>query len=584
MHLGTPLKFRNPRRNRSPPSGTAHCTANGQRQLSEPSDPCFSGIFEAIRAIFVLMRILILLLAGATAYAAPQSPQVEFQDLFAAVATTGIFPDSKTFADAVPLESPTLILNQYHAQHPAAPEALRQFVAQRFAVPTTGPVAAPPASAARLPLGAHIDALWAQLERETPTAPRYGSALPLPKPYVVPGGRFRELYYWDSYFTMLGLARSGRQDLVRAMIDDFAWLIDTYGHVPNGTRSYYLGRSQPPLFFEMVALLQPDDPAAAWARYLPQLRREYAFWMAGAKTLQRPGAVRRVVRLAHGAVLNRYWDDVDEPRDESWREDVGLARSSGREPRQLYRDIRAAAESGWDFSSRWLRDPRSMSSIDTTQITPVDLNSLLFGLEQAIRAGCERQGDRACSAEFAQHAAARRRAIDRYLWDEARGTYADYRWTDERHTPVLSGAMLYPLFESLASAAQVTRVATVVRSSLLARGGLVTTTLTTGQQWDAPNGWAPLQWIAIRGLRDAGQAPLAAAIACRWLVTVTIAYQYSGRLVEKYNVVTQGGGQGGEYPLQDGFGWTNGVARQLMALYPAFTGYVTPERCPDPYH
>jgi alpha,alpha-trehalase len=530
------------------------------------------------------MRTLILLLAGASvASSAPQSPQVEFQALFAAVATAGIFPDSKTFADAVPLQSPAAILDEYHAQRPGSAESLRQFVAQHFTVPTAAPVVSIPAATAHLALGPHIDALWNQLERDTPTVPEHASALALPKPYVVPGGRFRELYYWDSYFTMLGLARSGRQDLVQAMVDDFAWLIDTYGHVPNGTRTYYLGRSQPPFFFEMVALLHPADPAAAWAQYLPQMRREYAFWMAGAQNLQGPGAVRRVVRLADGAVLNRYWDDVAAPRDESWREDVNLARSSAREPGQLYRDIRAAAESGWDFSSRWLRDPRSLSSLDTTQITPVDLNSLLFGLEQAIRAGCERAGDRACSGAFAQRAAARHRAIDRYLWDEGRGSYADYRWSDQRHTPVLSAATLYPLFESLASAAQATRVAAVVRTALLARGGLATTTQTTGLQWDAPNGWAPLQWIAVRGLKDAGQSSLAAAIACRWLVTVTTAYQYSGRLVEKYNVMSQGGGGGGEYPLQDGFGWTNGVTRELMALYPAFTAYSTPARCPAPH-
>jgi alpha,alpha-trehalase len=288
------------------------------------------------------------------------------------------------------------------------------------------------------------------------------------------------------------------------------------------------------------------------------------------------------VRLADGALLNRYWDDVDAPRDESWREDVSVARRSGREPRQLYRDLRAAAESGWDFSSRWLGDTRSLTSIDTTQITPVDLNSLLFGLERAIRAGCERKGDRACSSEFATHALQRHRAIDRYLWDDARGSYADYRWSEQRHTAVLSAATLYPLFESLATTAQATRVAAVVRTSLLARGGLATTALISGQQWDAPNGWAPLQWIAVRGLRDSGEAALAAALACRWLVNVTTAYQNSGRLLEKYNVVSQGGGGGGEYPLQDGFGWTNGVARQLMVLYPDYVSYATPDRCPDP--
>jgi alpha,alpha-trehalase len=527
---------------------------------------------------------LCLLAAAAAVADTPQAPQVEFGELFAAVQSAVLFRDSKTFADAVPLAAPATIMSQYQAQQPRSAAALRLFVRRYFTVPDESPSAGlAPSSIPPLPLGRHIDALWSQLERSTPTVPPYASALALPKPYVVPGGRFRELYYWDSYFTMLGLAQSGRQELVQDMVSDFGWLIDRYGHIPNGTRTYYLGRSQPPFFFEMVALTQPQDPAAAWARYLPQLRREYAYWMAGTARLKAGAARRRVVKLADGAVLNRYWDDLAQPRDESWREDTALARRSGREPRQLYRDIRAAAESGWDFSSRWLRDPQSLGSIETTRIVPVDLNSLLFGLEQAIRAGCERTGDAACVAAFTQRAAARHRAIDRYLWNPQRRIYSDYRWTDGRSTPVLSAATLYPLFESLASAAQARQVSAVVRDLLLARNGLATTQLTTGEQWDAPNGWAPLQWIAVRGLHASGSDALAAVIACRWLVNVTAAYQHSGRLVEKYNVATDGGGAGGEYPLQDGFGWTNGVTRRLLALYPAYAALSTREQCPNPY-
>jgi alpha,alpha-trehalase len=537
---------------------------------------------------FVCMRrciwVLGLLASVAAAADIPRAPQAQFGDLFAAVQSAALFPDSKTFADAVPLASPATIPRQYHAQAPRSEAELRLFVHRYFKIPDA-PVAPElvTGSSAPLSLGAHIDALWSQLERRSPTVPLYSSVLSLPQPYVVPGGRFRELYYWDSYFTMLGLAQSGRQDLVQDMISDFGGLIDRYGHIPNGTRTYYLGRSQPPFFFEMVALAQPQDPVAAWARYLPQLRREYAYWMAGAAALKAGGARRRVVRLPDGAVLNRYWDDVDAPRDESWREDTALARSSGREPQQLYRDIRAAAESGWDFSSRWLRDPQSLASIETTRIVPVDLNSLLFGLEQAIRAGCERVGDRVCVADFAQRAAARHRAIDRYLWNPQRRSYSDYRWTDGRRTAVLSAATLYPLFESLASVAQAQQVAAVVREALLARNGLATTQLTTGQQWDAPNGWAPLQWVGVRGLRDSGSGALAAVIACRWLVNVTSAYQHTGKLVEKYDVDSDGGGRGGEYPLQDGFGWTNGVTRRLLDLYPAYGAFSTRDQCPDPY-
>src|ERR1019366_4329548 len=151
--------------------------------------------------------------------------------------------------------------------------------------------------------------------------------------------------------------------------------------------------------------------------------------MDGAESVHRGSAQRRVVALADGSILNRYWDDRDTPRDESYREDSELARITARPAAQLYRDIRAAAESGWDFSSRWLADAHTRASIDTTEIVPVDLNSLLFGLENAIRAGCQRQSDAACTKEFAARASARHAAIDRYLWDPSSGAYADYRWT-----------------------------------------------------------------------------------------------------------------------------------------------------------
>jgi alpha,alpha-trehalase len=234
------------------------------------------------------------------------------------------------------------------------------------------------------------------------------------------------------------------------MVQNFADLVDSYGHAPNGARSYYLTRSQPPFFFAMVGLLSPTDPAAAFARYLPQLKAEYAFWMEGAKELMAGGAHRRVVALDDGSILNRYWDDSDAPRDESYREDVAQAQATPRAPRQTYREIRAAAESGWDFSSRWFADSRTLAAIGTTEIIPVDLNSLLFGLEGAIRAGCERTGDQ----DYARRSAARRAAIDRYLWDQSRGVFLDYRWTLKQRIDGVTAATLYPLFTQVASEAE----------------------------------------------------------------------------------------------------------------------------------
>jgi alpha,alpha-trehalase len=526
--------------------------------------------------------------AAITAAATPESPQVLFKELFIAVQTAPLFADSKTFADATPKFAPPEILARYHEANPASKEALKSFVAVNFSLPEDAPAAnlaaAPTVSAAtalagRATITRHIDMLWDQLTRSTVTAPRYSSLLPLPEPYVVPGGRFREMYYWDSYFTMLGLVDSGRQDLAENMVRDFAYLIDNYGHIPNGTRSYYLSRSQPPFFYAMVGLLNLKDPALPDARYLHELRREYAFWMQGEAGLAHGTAHRRVVAMPGGAVLNRYWDDADTPRDESYREDSELARSSGRDAPQLYRDVRAAAESGWDFSSRWFADGRTLATIHTTEIIPVDLNSLLFGLEEAIKAGCARAKDPGCVSEFSRRAAARRKAVNRYLWDETAGVYRDYDWVKRAQVPRVSAATVYPLFVAMASKPQAEAVARTVSRQLLKAGGVATTPVVTGQQWDAPNGWAPLQWMTVSGLRGYGILPLAETIACRWMISVNRVYVENRKLVEKYDVIATGRpGGGGEYPLQDGFGWTNGVMRELMSIYPADATLVDPAR------
>jgi alpha,alpha-trehalase len=536
------------------------------------------------RGARAILLVLALLPAAATLPKEPPaatrlaSPEELFGDLFAAVQTQALFTDGKTFVDAVPKAAPAEIVKEYHAARPGTPEALRHFVTDHFILPAQA--ASVPSPPEKVSIVTHIDRLWDELTRKTPEAPPYSSALPLPHPYVVPGGRFREIYYWDSYFTMLGLAESGRQDLLTDMVRDFAYLIDTYGHIPNGARTYYLSRSQPPFFFAMVGLLGKDAPASAYAQYLPQLKREYAFWMEGAPALRPGTAHRHAVAMPDGSILNRYWDDKDTPRDESYREDVEVAHASGRPAPEVFRNLRAAAESGWDFGSRWFEDGASRKTIDTIEIVPIDLNSLLYGLERAIHAGCEQQGDTACASDFARRAASRRKAIDRYLWDGTRGAYFDYRWT--RKTPItrISAATLYPLFFGVASTSQAAGVAQAVTRELLQPGGIVTTPLHTGQQWDSPNGWAPLQWIAIDGLRRNGHASLAETIACRWMVSVQDVYRQSGKLVEKYDVVSTGrSGGGGEYPTQDGFGWTNGVIRKLLVLYPADAAYTSTQQC-----
>lgn len=475
--------------------------------------------------------------------------------LFRAVQERSLFADSKTFADAAPKRAPAEILRDYCAAPPADDAALRAFVADNFILPD--PIVQPlPALSKRgpkLPVRAHIAALWPHLTRP-PVDPAPGSsALALPDRYVVPGGRFRELYYWDSYFTMLGLAADGRGDLIEAMLDNFVSLVERFGHVPNGTRSYYVERGQPPFLYLMMGLSDAQD-AALLHRRLAALQREHAFW-------SEPG---RGVTMPDGSVLTRYYSRTERPREESWREDVTLGLRTGRAEGPLYQDLRAGAESGWDYSSRWFADGKTLATIDTTNVVPVDLNSLLYGLERAIEAGCRREGDGACAERFAGLAEARRAAIERWLWDAEGARYGDWDAKRAALRPGLTAATAFPLFTGVASVERAATVAQTIEAKLVAPGGLRTTLVDTGEQWDAPNGWAPLQWVAIDGLRRYGRLALADDVAKRFLATAEREYQASGKLVEKYDVETIRPGGGGEYPLQDGFGWTNGVVRALL--------------------
>ncbi|PQM27106.1 trehalase [Sphingopyxis lindanitolerans] len=488
------------------------------------------------------------------------TPAGLFGPLFAAVQESGLFPDSKTFADARPRREPAAILADWQSQRPAPGETLRRFIFANFDVPRAQPAPSPDG----LKLAAHISALWPLLTRVSGEPAPGSSELWLPHSYVVPGGRFRELYYWDSYFTMLGLARSGRQDLVENMIGNFGSLLDRIGHIPNGTRSYYASRSHPPFFYLMAALSR-DDSVGGRRRRLAWMIREHGFWMAGEGGLAPGGEVRRVVRLADGALLNRYWDDSDCPRDESWREDIALAAEApARDARELWRDIRAAAESGWDFSSRWLADPLNLATIRTTRLVPVDLNALLFGLEQAIAEAARGLGETSRADDFAARAERRARAISDHLWNGETGHYADFDLDSARVSGRLTAAAAFPLFMGVASADQARRAALALER-LLRPGGLMTTLCDSGQQWDAPNGWAPLQWIAISGLRRYGETGLADSIAGRWLAMVEAHYEASGQLFEKYDVVACAAGSGGEYVTETGFGWTNGVTLELLA-------------------
>lgn len=497
--------------------------------------------------------------------ATPAPPDILLGPLFNDVQTAKLFPDQKTFADAVPNSDPLMILADYRMQKNQSGFDLRHFVQVNFTLPKDGEKYVPPAGQS---LREHIDGLWPVLTRSTTTAEKWDSLLPLPEPYVVPGGRFREIYYWDSYFTMLGLAESNHWDKVSDMVANFAYEIDSWGHIPNGNRTYYLSRSQPPFFAFMVELLAQHDGNDALKKYLPQMLKEYSYWMEGIETLQPGQQNKRVVKLDDGTILNRYWDERDSPRPESWVEDIATAKSNPNRPAtEIYRDLRSAAASGWDFSSRWMDNPNQLGTLRTTSIVPVDLNALMYKMEKMIALASQAAGDDAKAAQYDGFANARQKGIEKYLWNDKEGWYADYDLKSHKVRNQLTAAALFPLYVKAAAKDRASKVATATQAHLLQPGGLATTSVKSGQQWDAPNGWAPLQWVAASGLQNYGQDTVAMDVTWRFLTNVQHTYDREKKLVEKYDVSTTGtGGGGGEYPLQDGFGWTNGVTLKMLDL------------------
>ncbi|HEV8510054.1 MAG TPA: alpha,alpha-trehalase TreF [Gemmatimonadales bacterium] len=493
-------------------------------------------------------------------------PAHDIGSLFSDVQLSGIFPDSKEFVDARPRLDPSGVEARYDSARRTTGFVLRAFVEQNFLLPQ--PAGDGYHTVASQSMVAHINALWPVLTRSPDSSDPRSSLIPLPQPYVVPGGRFREIYYWDSYFTMQGLVQAGRTDLVKNMLDNFAHLIRTVGHIPNGNRTYYLTRSQPPYFAAMVGLYARATDTTQALAYLDALEKEYGFWMDGAEQLKPGQFYRRVVRMPDGVMLNRYWDDSDEPRPESYRPDVEIGQTLPESLRaNFYRNARATAESGWDFSSRWMRDPKDLRTLETTDLLPVDLNSLLWNAERmiaALRAFRRSAGDDAIARRFNQQADARRQAI-LLMYEPSLGFFFDVRWrTGERVTDRPTLAAAAPLYFGIATADQGRRVAARLERDFLKPGGFVTTNFASGQQWDAPNGWPPLEWLTIEGVRRYGRADLADKAAGRWLSLLGRTYRSTGRMMEKYDVVNVNRkAGGGEYPTQDGFGWTNGVALAL---------------------
>ena len=497
-----------------------------------------------------------------------KTPDKIWGQLFTDVQLSMALGDNKSFTDAVPKLSPETILKKYKKANLTVKDTLliKQFVLKNFKVPVS-PTASP-LQDKKASLKEHLEELWPTLVRKSDRVEANSSLLPLPKAYIVPGGRFREIYYWDSYFTMLGLATSNRYDLIENMLDNFKYLIDTYGHIPNGNRSYYLGRSQPPYFALMVQLLHHKKGNRIYKKYWQAMQTEYNWWMDGSEKITIGKPHRRVVKLSDGSTLNRYFDDVKAPRQESYLQDVETAKAYRGKDNMAYTHLRAGAESGWDFSSRWFADTATIATIETTNIIPVDLNCLLYAYENILSEAAMANGLQPNAKVYQQKAAKRKAAILSHCWSNDKQYFFDYNFKSKQLTNRWSLAGIMPLFVKIATNEQAGLVKQVVEQRFMKEGGVVTTPYHTGQQWDAPNGWAPLQYLTVKGLEEYGFHAAAKTIADKWMAVNETVYAYTGKMLEKYNVEnTHLPGGGGEYPTQDGFGWSNGVYLKFYSMY-----------------
>ena len=341
--------------------------------------------------------------------------------------------------------------------------------------------------------------------------------------HPVPGQRFEHFFYWDSDVVAKSYAADGEWDRVLNVVDNMADQINTIGYVPNFNHGVGVSRSQPPMFPRAVRMVAEEYGPEALVHYLGPLEKEYNYWMSGHDELEAraridPGRVhghRSLIRMPDGTYLNRYWDDAEGPRVESYKEDIELAEKVAhgltgedrtRRIAQLYKDLRAGCTSGMDFCSRWFADGQNLATIHTTEILPVDLNSLLACTEETLALAHTAAGNEKEAYEYWQRFHDRVMAINKYHWDAKDGIYRDFDFVKGQHTEVVSAAASYPFYAGISDLDQTLSVVDwYIRNDFLTPGGISTTDRETDAQWDGRKKiWLPPNWATARGAVRAG--------------------------------------------------------------------------------
>ena len=401
----------------------------------------------------------------------------------------------------------------------------------------------------------------------------------LPRPYVVPGGRFNEMYGWDSYFIQVGLLRDDQLGDASDLVENFLYEIEHYGTILNANRTYFLSRSQPPFLTRMILAVYEKTRDNAWLRgTLPAIERYYRFWTTEPHTVPDAG-------------LSRYFDRGEGPapevmadeKDEQGRTHYDRAREyyrthdvtdydeslyyDSRRDRLtdlFYKGDRSMRESGFDPSNRF-----GALNVDVIHYAPVCLNTLLYVMEDDTGRILETLGDTSAATMWRSRAASRRDLINTLMWDEEAGLYYDYNFRTRQRRRYDFATTFFPLWAGIASPAQAARLRENL-SRFEAPGGLLTSTEVTGNQWDAPFGWAPLQMIAVDGLRRYGFHEDANRIAAKFVSLVAKEFDEHGTIVEKYDVRRRESDVAADIKFgysanQVGFGWTNSAVLDLLA-------------------
>ncbi|NBW41278.1 alpha,alpha-trehalase [bacterium] len=376
-----------------------------------------------------------------------------------------------------------------------------------------------------------IESYWDQITIHQPSD--VGLRIGLPHPFLVPNkDMFQEMYYWDSFFTCVGLVGSSREQLIIDTTENFFALIDRFGKIPNSSRFYHLGRSQPPFLSSLVSMSLDVMEHRADASEANQE------WLT------------RAVE----ALVKEYWG--------VWRGTVHP------DEREVYRGLSrysdmdlwshgAEAESGWDMTPRFF--DRCLDFI------PIDLNSLLYKYEKDIARFSSLLGKAAETAHWEELASKRAETVRELCWDDSNGFFFDFDYKKEQRSSFQSLAGFFPMWAGLATPEQAERMVTEALSNFEKDFGLVTTEEwhtpegEVPRQWAWPNGWAPLHWIVVGGLERYGYQTEANRIASKWVDLVASVYEQDALVYEKYDVVSGARGADDRYPTQTGFGWTNGV-------------------------